>query len=450
MQLIPKLPFVFCLSLLFAGGEASLAQAVLPQSVLAKGGLAQRGSAEKNKMDAFNRAIAKPFYDVEACRTQDRAVWAYGWNFALLTALQCTGKASEEVMNKQIQAVRQLERGLGVVTPDLFSRAGNKVQRTVAAVLYFSKGPGYRLSREISKKLGYRSGALFEFAIKSGLLMVLYSEKGDLSNQSLLKALERSSLVAGIPDRLVDPLRKGIQSRLPYKEVKNRVFSQAAKIKTFLRGKETTLRPVVKSVGLLPALVRDFVTPFLKVYPKSKDPESKNAFRFRGNMFSFGIDLSLVSFQRAQGKDASAKLKKLRAISKVFGVKFPPFVGIGGKAFDDPRKGTGTMRSLQATTFLLKGGAPQLARAMGKRKGLGHAAAAVELGIKAFLASRYQNVYKNHLDRMDREFERLGRKLYLPSRTIVKFQGIYREKDARKRAGIVIGLMRELKEMGAK
>jgi hypothetical protein len=409
----------------------------------------QTVSAQNKNLQAYFEALEKPFYNAKACRTLDKAVWAYGWNFALLTALKCSN-GSETIIRKLNQTVRQLERGVGVITPELFPTRENKVKTSVGAVIFFSKGDGYRLGQEISRKGGFRAGALFEFAIKNGLLMVLYSEKGNASNKSLFRAIKRSASVAGIPERLLAPLQKCIQDVSSYKVLKSTVFSLGSNVKSFLRGKETSLRPVSRGDQRLPAMVRDMVTPYLKNYPESKNPESKDSFKFRSNMFQFGIDLCLVSYQVAQGKDASTKLTKLKKICKIFGVKFPVFVGSRGIAFDDLESGTKTDRNLRATSFLIRGGGSQLARALGQKKGLGHASVAVEMGVKAFLSSRYQSIFKKHSARMDQEFERLGRKMHLPSRTIVKFQGIYREADSRKRAGIVIGLMKELKEMGAK
>ncbi len=413
--------------------------------VFAVGGMGV--SAQVKKASTLEKALETPFYNVAACRTQDKAVWAYGWNLALLSALQCSSKVSEGLLKKQFQMVRQLERGVGVVTPDFFKRMDTKVKNSIATLLYFTKGRGFLLGKEISKKLGYRAGALFELAIKEGLLLTLYGPNSSKENMSLLKAINRSALVAGIPDRLIVPLRKGIQSHASYKEVKTLIFSQAREIKAFFRGKETSLRPVVKGDQMLPAMVRDMVTPFLKTYPEAKNPESKTSYKFRGSMFRFGIDLCTASFQLAQGVDASASVKKLKTICKILKVQFPPFVGVQGKPFDDQQQGNRVRRTLQATTFLIKGRAPQLVRAIGQNKGLGHGATAVELGIKAFLASRFQKIFKKHAHRLDQEFERLGRKMHLPSRTIVKFQDIYREDNAVKRAKNVLGLMKELREL---
>ncbi|HHI81377.1 MAG TPA: hypothetical protein ENK02_15540 [Planctomycetes bacterium] len=409
----------------------------------------ERMKAQNPNLQTYYAALEKPFYDVEACRSLDRAVWAYGWNLGLLTALTCSN-AKDSLIRSQTQKVRQLERGAGVSTPQLFRWKGKKVATYATAVIYFSRGPGFNLGREITKKNGYRAGGLFELAIKSGLLMVLYSKKSVGGNTHLFNAIQRSASVAGIPRRLLAPLEKCLKEGAPYNETKNTLFSFGADVRDFLRGKETRLRPVAKTKQKFPAMVRDLTTPYLKTYPQAKDPKGKAAYRFRASMFKFGIDLSLVSFGLAEGKEVSTQLKRLKAVSKIFGVPFPPFVGTLGKPFDDPKQGKKLQRTLGATTFLLKGGGPQLIRAMGDKKGLGHAAAAVELGVKSFLVSRYQNIFAKHTAPLDQEFERLGKELRLPARTIVQFQNIYREQDATKRAGIVIGLIAKLKQMGTK
>ncbi len=407
-------------------------------------------SAQVQKQTPLEKALEKPFYDAGACRAQDQAVWAYGWNFALLAALQCSSNAKESIIKKQFQKVRQLERAVGVVTPDYFIRKENKVKNSLATLIYFTKGPGFELGKTISKKLGFRAGAMFELAIKEGFLLILYGPNGTKENNSLLKAIERSALVAGIPDRLVAPLRKGIQTKASYKTVKALIFSHALLMRSYLRGEKKGLRPVMKNDQMLPAIVRDMVTPFLNSYSEAKNPEIKSAYKFRGSMFRFGIDLCTASFQVAQGQDASASLKKLKTICKILGVQFPAFVGIRGEPFDDLKQGNQTKRILQATSFLIKGKAPQLVRAIGAKRGLGHGASAVEMGIKAFLSSRYQRIVKKHAKRMDQEFERLGRKMHLPARTIVKFQDIYREDDGVKRAKSVFGLIQELRDLGEK
>ena len=85
---------------------------------------------------------------------------------------------------------------------------------------------GQRIGRELAKKYGPEQAALFEVALKSNLLVLLYSPGSDATN-SISAAITRAAPQAKLPDELWSPLVDRMNKKASLDDVRTAVHKIA-------------------------------------------------------------------------------------------------------------------------------------------------------------------------------------------------------------------------------
>jgi len=110
-------------------------------------------------------------------------------------------------------------------------RAPAAIETYADIIQYLIKGDGAEIGRQIANGFGKDAGLLFEIAVKSNLLILLY-EPGD--DQGIADVLQSRCSEAGLPNNLWFDLVSTVRSNAPKDEVKNAVFKMHDDVAAYL------------------------------------------------------------------------------------------------------------------------------------------------------------------------------------------------------------------------
>ena len=99
--------------------------------------------------------------------------WTLGSRLSLAAVLQDAGAAADQV-NKRFEAAGVIGRALGVEVPPLPSRTGAKTDDSVAILAYLLRDLSEPTIKVLSDKYSAAHARLFELAVKSNLLLMMY------------------------------------------------------------------------------------------------------------------------------------------------------------------------------------------------------------------------------------------------------------------------------------
>jgi hypothetical protein len=155
-----------------------------------------------------------------------RAVWLLGSKWSLGILARDRGAAANTV-NAWLSQASELAERLGVSMgepPDVSnSAASTESQKAESPAVRFLFVEGQRLGRELAARHGPDHAALFELAVKSNLLLVLYMP-GSQTAESISGAISQARERAGIPIEIVQPLLKTTVERYGSAAVRQAVY----------------------------------------------------------------------------------------------------------------------------------------------------------------------------------------------------------------------------------
>ena len=123
--------------------------------------------------------------------------------------------AVESVMGKAKDSAQQL----GVEIPPLPDQTGDTTKDSAAALHYLLKTAGDPIASKLRSKYDDAHAALFEMALKSNVLMLLYSP-GDSTSKTIAGVIKNRGTEAGLPESLWKPVVDKIEEQAPFDEVK--------------------------------------------------------------------------------------------------------------------------------------------------------------------------------------------------------------------------------------
>jgi hypothetical protein len=149
-------------------------------------------------------------------------VWALGSRLSL-AALGYHQGASREAVDSVLTKARALAAEVGVEVPDLPRKTGRDSADAAAVLHYLLVETGQLIGRTIGERYGAEHAALFEVALKSNLLLLLYVPGGKEGAEIAAVLLQRGGKAA-LPARLWQPLIDKIGARATYPDLKQAVF----------------------------------------------------------------------------------------------------------------------------------------------------------------------------------------------------------------------------------
>jgi hypothetical protein len=175
--------------------------------------------------DTSVEAPARP----AASRSPRRIAWLLGSNLSL-AALANDRVAAPEKVADWFDKSQRLAKLLGTSVDELPPRPadGNPIPNADHAIDYLF-AHGATIGRFAAKQYGDDHAALFELAVKSNILLVLY-QPGAPVVKSLTVAIEQSGERAGLPVDLLQPLIQLLDTGATPKEVRDAVFEFHANV----------------------------------------------------------------------------------------------------------------------------------------------------------------------------------------------------------------------------
>ena len=159
--------------------------------------------------------------------------WLLGSNLSL-AALANDRAAAEDKVADWFDKSQRLGTLLGTTVADLPPRpAADKANAQTDNAMEYLFTQGQSIGRHLAARYGDDHAALFELAVKSNILLVLY-QPGAPAVKALAAAIDPAAQRAKLPSELWQPLLKLLDDGAPAKEVRDAVFQLHADVDRYL------------------------------------------------------------------------------------------------------------------------------------------------------------------------------------------------------------------------
>jgi hypothetical protein len=158
------------------------------------------------------------------------AAWRLGDRLSLAALLYAQGGQDGSV-EQFLSSIKPLAEAMEIAISPFPPRAATAVENYANAIHYLIEGGGAEIGRALSRKFGKDAGLLYEVAVKSNLLLLLY-EPGD--DQGIGGAIKSRMSEAGLPERLWMGVVDAIDNKAPEGELKDAVLKMHDEVASYL------------------------------------------------------------------------------------------------------------------------------------------------------------------------------------------------------------------------
>jgi hypothetical protein len=167
----------------------------------------------------------------ESANTTKGGAWLLGDNLSLAALLYNQGAAPENV-SRLLAKAKTLADIFGVEIKPFPAKAAKASEATAAIIHYLIKGDGALIGAALAKKYDDEHGVLFEVAVKSNLLILLYGPGDDLG-QSIAGVIKTRLETIHLPPRLWNGVVTAVADKRPTGEVKDAIFKMHKDVANF-------------------------------------------------------------------------------------------------------------------------------------------------------------------------------------------------------------------------
>lgn len=140
-----------------------------------------------------------------------------------LAALLSKQGPKAEITGKYLLQGKKVAELLGVKFTPFARPGGDSAQADAAMVHYLIEGDGAQIGVALGKKYDASHGSLFEIAVKSNLLLLLYAP-GDSMSTMIAESIESRSKILALPPELWSDLVSKVANKGTQEEVSSAVF----------------------------------------------------------------------------------------------------------------------------------------------------------------------------------------------------------------------------------
>lgn len=158
------------------------------------------------------------------------AAWRIGDHLSLAGLLYAQGGEQQNV-DELISSVKPLTDAMDIQIKPFPPRVGSAVETYADVIQYLIKGDGAEIGRQIEKGFGKEAGALFEIAVKTNLMILLYEPGND---QGMADVIRTRCTEIGLPGNLWLDLVNAVNSKASKEEVKDAVFRMHDNVAAYL------------------------------------------------------------------------------------------------------------------------------------------------------------------------------------------------------------------------
>jgi hypothetical protein len=166
----------------------------------------------------------------EAADPAKAAAWRLGDRLSLAALLYAQGGQDESV-GQFMASIKPLAETMGIAIAPFPARAATPVDTYGETIVYLIEGGGAEIGRTLTQKSGKDAGALYDAAIKSNLLLLLYEPGDDHGIGAVIKARMSE---AGVPQHLWKGVVDAIDKKVSQSELKDAVVKMHDAVASYL------------------------------------------------------------------------------------------------------------------------------------------------------------------------------------------------------------------------
>ena len=198
--------------------------------VLQAGSLTRRRVFTWLAAAALMLSLGFPSARAEVADLAKAAAWRLGDQISLAGLLYAQGNQDDKV-EQLLTSIKPLAEAMGVEIKPFPPRAATETETYADMLQYLLKGDGAETGQQIAQKFGVAAGLLYEVAIKSNLLLLLY-EPGD--DQGIGGVIQSRMTEVGLPENLWVGVVDAINNKAPQGELKSAVFKMHDDVAAYL------------------------------------------------------------------------------------------------------------------------------------------------------------------------------------------------------------------------
>lgn len=164
--------------------------------------------------------------------SKKRLAWELGSSLGL-AGVVFADSSDKALIGRQFARASASASALGLKLPNLPAKTGNRVEDSASALAYLLGSTGNPIGKILQQKLGQEHAAIFEIALKSNILLMLYSP-GEAEGNTIAGVIRKRQVTANLPEVMTRQLLALIDRRASYDEVKKEIFTVHEFAPTFI------------------------------------------------------------------------------------------------------------------------------------------------------------------------------------------------------------------------
>lgn len=154
--------------------------------------------------------------------SKKRLAWELGSALSLAGVLHAQD-FEKAIVDRRFAAASGAASALGIKLPGLPAKTGDKINNSAVVLHYLLGSTGGPIGKILQENLGAEHAAIFEIALKSNILLLMYGP-GESTTNTIANVIRTRRTAANIPNVITDTLLKLIDRQATYAEVKAELF----------------------------------------------------------------------------------------------------------------------------------------------------------------------------------------------------------------------------------
>jgi hypothetical protein len=167
---------------------------------------------------------------VEPAEPIGAAAWRLGDRLSLAAFLFARG-GQDDAVERLLSSIKPIADTMGVTIAPFPPRAATSVDTYGEVIVYLVEGAGAETGRALAAKFGKDASLLYDAAIKSNLLLLLY-EPGD--DHGLGGVIQSRMSEAGLPEQLWIGVVEAIDAKASQSDLKDAVLKMHEAVTSYL------------------------------------------------------------------------------------------------------------------------------------------------------------------------------------------------------------------------
>lgn len=171
----------------------------------------------------FTVALASGLRAQATSESQKRLSWELGSKLSLASVLHSETN-DKALVARQFALAQSAASKLGIRLPALPAKTGDKIKDSAAVLHYLLASTGGPIGNILQERLGPEHAAIFEIALKSNILLILYGP-GEKEGATIAGVIRKRMGAANLPSAMTDKLLQLIDQQASYADVKTELFA---------------------------------------------------------------------------------------------------------------------------------------------------------------------------------------------------------------------------------